>query len=146
MAKAIKGNKQGANFKTNDVVSGKICLKDFKKGQFIFFICDILSSLALHLIKNFKELFLQDQFFFNLPLIYSPSIHSNQYFPIGLFYFKNTVKTSDSQSVVPGPLHQITWELVEMLIVRLSPRPIGFRNSGSGAQQSVLSGPLEAQV
>lgn len=46
-------------------------------------------------------------------------------------------------SVADRPLYQYYLEPLEMQILRLTPRPIGFRNSGGGAQQSVLSGPPE---
>lgn len=82
-------SKWGVNFKTNDSMSGKIWQKDFEKRQSIFLNCDILSSLVSYLVKNLRIIFSGLVFlFFNVPLVYFFSIHSNKYFPLVYFIFK----------------------------------------------------------
>lgn len=62
-------------------------------------------------------------------------------FPLVCFLEYNLDKWFSS--VAHRSLYQYYLKPLEMQILRLSPRPIGFRNSGGEAQQSVLSGPPE---
>lgn len=139
-------SKQGANYKTNDAMSGKIQQKDFEKGQFIFFNCDILSSLVLHLIKSSYELSLQDQhfffflfFFLHLPLIYFSPIYSNKYFSIGLFYFQIQFRLVILKVWSPDQLYQHLLGTCRNAHSQTESHMDRNRNSGRWTQQSVLS-------